>query len=786
MVAETFFALFDMDKNNQLDSFELGMLLDDLEQPFSEFELSQLMLEAGTTLKGSSITMPEFLQIVTGKLKPTINLGLHVHNLEKLLTKKGSQAFLGTEDPLPNGDDNHDEGQSTPFQLLYVRQMMMMETVASTVVRSTAVFREVYPCFVEDADALIEKSGKSPMARPTHRRASIVKIQQLLNQSNGSKDANTSPRKKRMQGNFRASIVGADMTPFELLKGYLQKRSSTFSGTSQRRFFVLNNEYLNYYKKEEDFQTSPVKKLAGTFSLKLLALVDKTDVHGNSTGKQNDSLTVIKLMFTDHTVTELVAETARMATTWAEQIDMRRRWFQDIDNAEASATRMKMHTEMRQRQILERHRRRGGSRDETGTPQNRLLDDIQKEHVAEVLALHKTAAAKLEQQQQEHLQLTLKLKKAHAEQLEMLRTELAENREAEVRTATEHLAQQLEIQRNEHISLTSHLKESVRMLTTSESQACTLARQLQRNCNEQASTILRQKAELEQMRQDLSQTRLKLERAGKTEHELRESIRELEPLRKEVAQLAVAVQAFPQERQHLLDELKQFQDEHQSQLAQSINAEKKRHALRIASFCHEQARKMKATPNNDSPSANRAACKIGAFLRRTVSRQTAKAKRRQLLRSSNGLKWFHIICAELDQKLRVHTQPNAVDMSIFAVLQHHFMSVEQFLHVARGVDTAFSLQGQKVRLNSVAQQAQCLYVRSIRTNYLHAQNLMARSKLGSTSSRNSTMPIDEELVARAARSVGLGFLVRHQVLKNLKAGATTSNAVFDAMTAANT
>ena len=112
-----------------------------------------------------------------------------------------------------------------------------------------------------------------------------------------------------------------------------------------------------------------------------------------------------------------------------------------------------------------------------------------------------------------------------------------------------------------------------------------------------------------QMRQDLSQTRLKLERAGKTEHELRESIRELEPLRKEVfqsdcvsassktaielggditnfmkntkltcgatanqvAQLAVAVQAFPQERQHLLDELKQFQDEHQSQLAQSIN-----------------------------------------------------------------------------------------------------------------------------------------------------------------------------------------------------------------------
>ena len=45
---------------------------------------------------------------------------------------------------------------------------------------------------------------------------------------------------------------------------------------------------------------------------------------------------------------------------------------------------------------------------------------------------------------------------------------------------------------------------------------------------------------------------------------------------------------------------------------------------------------MKATPNNDSPSANRAACKIGAFLRRTVSRQTAKAKRRQLLRSSNG------------------------------------------------------------------------------------------------------------------------------------------------------
>lgn len=51
-----------------------------------------------------------------------------------------------------------------------------------------------------------------------------------------------------------------------------------------------------------------------------------------------------------------------------------------------------------------------------------------------------------------------------------------------------------------------------------------------------------------------------------------------------------------------------------------------------------------------------------------------------------GVRWFHTIYAELDRELRIHTQPKAVDMSIYAVLQSHFMSVEQFLHVARGVD----------------------------------------------------------------------------------------------------
>lgn len=52
--------------------------------------------------------------------------------------------------------------------------------------------------------------------------------------------------------------------------------------------------------------------------------------------------------------------------------------------------------------------------------------------------------------------------------------------------------------------------------------------------------------------------------------------------------------------------------------------------------------------------------------------------------------------------------------------------------------------------------------------YSNCQNLMARSKLGLPSSRNSTMSIDEKVLARVARSVGLGFLVRHQVMKNLK------------------
>lgn len=37
-----------------------------------------------------------------------------------------------------------------------------------------------------------------------------------------------------------------------------------------------------------------------------------------------------------------------------------------------------------------------------------------------------------------------------------------------------------------------------------------------------------------QMRQELSQTRLKLERAEQTEHELRDSLRELEPFHEEV------------------------------------------------------------------------------------------------------------------------------------------------------------------------------------------------------------------------------------------------------------
>jgi hypothetical protein len=47
-----FFSLYDINRDGQLDAWELGLLLDDLAVPFGDAELAELLLEAGTASHG--------------------------------------------------------------------------------------------------------------------------------------------------------------------------------------------------------------------------------------------------------------------------------------------------------------------------------------------------------------------------------------------------------------------------------------------------------------------------------------------------------------------------------------------------------------------------------------------------------------------------------------------------------------------------------------------------------------------------------------------------------------
>ncbi len=106
-------------------------------------------------------------------------------------------------------------------------------------------------------------------------------IQAVIQASGGVKDPRLSwpeHEKKSLapvivkRRGYHNSVYSSDATPFVRVSGWLEKRGDDgyiLSGSWIRRWFVTNNEYLNYYDQEEG-------ELLGSYNLKKMKQVEKT------------------------------------------------------------------------------------------------------------------------------------------------------------------------------------------------------------------------------------------------------------------------------------------------------------------------------------------------------------------------------------------------------------------------------------------------------------------------------------------------------------------------------
>jgi len=123
--------------------------------------------------------------------------------------------------------------------------------------------------------------------------------------------------KRRM---FRDSVRSEDQTPLPGRKGRMSKWGNWHTGY-QPRFFLVNNEYLNYFADDE------TGALLGSYNLKKLQKVELTDSKGGF---------ILNFDGGKHTVW-LRAPNTKEAQLWVNCLEERRRWFDDIPTAAESA-----------------------------------------------------------------------------------------------------------------------------------------------------------------------------------------------------------------------------------------------------------------------------------------------------------------------------------------------------------------------------------------------------------------------------------------------------------------
>lgn len=121
---------------------------------------------------------------------------------------------------------------------------------------------------------------------------------------------------------FRKSVSSEDATPYPRVQGYLCKPGSFFM---ERRYYQLNNEYMNYWKTKEDWQHG--RAPLGSYNVIHFAHVAQQDV-------------TIHILFVNGHTRELVAPTAGIARQWVQFINLRRKWFVDVHSAAESRDKL--------------------------------------------------------------------------------------------------------------------------------------------------------------------------------------------------------------------------------------------------------------------------------------------------------------------------------------------------------------------------------------------------------------------------------------------------------------
>jgi len=131
---------------------------------------------------------------------------------------------------------------------------------------------------------------------------------------------------------YRKSVYGRDLTPLPLTAGWLEKKGKI---KYSKRYFKLNNEYMNYYASESESKAISAQP-KGSFNLKRVNRIELK--------KASSSSFFIILHFHTRDKTKpkrLRCSDKAMAAEWQMALTRRMEWFASIETAADSALRLR-------------------------------------------------------------------------------------------------------------------------------------------------------------------------------------------------------------------------------------------------------------------------------------------------------------------------------------------------------------------------------------------------------------------------------------------------------------
>ena len=372
-----FLHLFDIDASGAFDPWEVAMLLDaagvihndrDVMELFLAPTLSRRLSFGSSQKEASESAAPPQLSLTQLErllMKPVDKVK---GAKSKIRTRSASMDLVASPAPLAATEEawtKSEFAQQLPYSfqkafkvlrndkkklgLVCARQALARGIILRHKGHAESSFHRAHTDDTDDAAAVPASENAHSMQKQLEYFCGAVPapecivqlelaLEKLQNQG-GDKDTSdeASVRSKGLHPKARQAVVARDITPFDDLCGYLQKKNST--GVYQRRYFVARNEFLNYYATKRDFKRQPIQKLAGTFNLR--SCVEISDGSNNQnrfgTTKVKGTKPRIVLRFSGDIECRLMAKSMEEAQHWHQQLQSRLDWFDEKPHAAAAS-----------------------------------------------------------------------------------------------------------------------------------------------------------------------------------------------------------------------------------------------------------------------------------------------------------------------------------------------------------------------------------------------------------------------------------------------------------------